>query len=237
MITGRGTLKIGGVPLDVSFTVPEGPCGAEALLPEVQRFANQLTDHAVSKVEQAGLKVSCTKGCGACCRQMVPISPTEARGLARLVDTMPPDRAAAVRSRFEAARVRMSEAALVPNGHPDKDKAAYREYGLAYFKQAVPCPLLENESCSIHPDRPLVCREYLVTSPPEGCAALGSGQVRQVPVPLRVWAAFGRSVSPSRTLEWMPLIDALEFSKVPADSSLHLTGPKRLEALLREIQS
>jgi Fe-S-cluster containining protein len=34
----------------------------------------------------------------------------------------------------------------------------------------MPCPFLEDESCSIHPDRPLVCREYLVTSPAELCA-------------------------------------------------------------------
>jgi hypothetical protein len=33
-----------------------------------------------------------------------------------------------------------------------------------YFLQGVACPFLEAESCGIHPDRPLACREYLVTS-------------------------------------------------------------------------
>ncbi len=223
--------------MKVSFTSPEGPCGAEALLPDVQRFGDQITNHAVRQVEGQGLKVSCAKGCGACCRQMVPISPTEARHLARLVEQMSTSRAAEVRARFEGARARMAGASLSASGHPDTEKAAYREYGLAYFRQGVACPFLEAESCSIHKDRPLVCREYLVTSPPEGCSVLGSGQVRQVPVALRVWAAFGRSASPSRTLEWMPLINALDYAKRYPKSREDLSGPKRIEALLREIQT
>ena len=45
------------------------------------------------------------------------------------------------------------------------------------------CPFLEEESCSIHPDRPLVCREYLVTSPAELCAGPTQEGVTPVAVP------------------------------------------------------
>jgi len=54
---------------------------------------------------------------------------------------------------------------------------------VAYFALRVPCPFLEEESCSIHPDRPLVCREYLVTSPAELCAGPTQEGVTPVPVP------------------------------------------------------
>ncbi len=235
-ITGQGTLKIDGTPLTISFTVPKGVCGPEALLGDAQTFANQVTDLAVARVEQAGRKISCAKGCGACCRQMVPVTPTEARHLAALIDKMPTERAATLRAKFEAARATMAAANLPPRGHPDSEKAAYRAFGLAWFQQGVPCPFLEEESCSIHPDRPLVCREYLVTSPPSACAILGSGQVRQVAVPLRVWAAFGRSADPEGNLEWVPLCNSLTYAAThpaPADDR---TGPQRVEALLREIQ-
>jgi hypothetical protein len=96
-ITGRAALQIDGTPMSISFTVPKGPCGPEALLPAVQRLANQVTDHAEARANRAGLKISCAKGCGACCRQTVPISPVEARHLAALVNAMPPDRAEKVR--------------------------------------------------------------------------------------------------------------------------------------------
>jgi len=234
-VAGQGTLKIGGVPMKVAFNVPAGPCSAQAVLPDVQRFANQITDHAVAVARREGRTVSCAKGCGACCRQMVPITPPEARHLARLIAAMPPARALAIKARFADARAKMAERGVRPGGHPDAAKPAYREFGLAYFRTGVPCPFLEDESCSIHPDRPLVCREYLVTSPPAARAVLGSGQVRQLPIPVRVWAAFGRSAAPDAELQWMPLIDALSFVESHPAPPSDRTGPQRVEAFFKEI--
>ena len=235
-ITGHGTLAIGGTPITISFTVPKGVCGAEALLKDVNGLATKVTDIAVARVEKEGRQVSCAKGCGACCRQMVPVTPTEARHLAALIGKMPAKRAATLRARFAHARSTMDAADLPPRGHPDSDKAAYHAFGLAWFRQGVPCPFLEDESCSIHPERPLVCREYLVTSPAAHCATLGSGQVRVVPIPLRVWSSFGRSVEPDGHLVWMPLCESLDFVENQSAPDDDRTGPQRVAALLKEIQ-
>jgi Fe-S-cluster containining protein len=236
-ITGQGRLKLVDVVMDISFSVPPGPCDPREVLPDVQRFADQVTDLATSAAEAAGLRISCAKGCGACCRQMVPVSPVEARHLAAVVHAMPPERAAAVREKFAAARARMAEAGAIPAGHPDNDKPAYREYGLAYFRAGVPCPFLEEESCSIHAARPLVCREYLVTSPPAACAVLGSGQVRKVAMPTRVWNVFARSVSADGTAEWMPLIESLSFAASHAEPPPDRTGPQHIDAFLKALSS
>lgn len=234
-ITGSGRVSINGTPVMVSFSVPKGPCLPEALLPDAQRFANQLTDLAVERVEQAGHRISCSKGCGACCRQMVPISPPEARHLAALVEAMPPQEAAVVKERFRAARAVVSLSDVPQKGPPEGDQAAFREFGVSYFKLGVPCPFLVDESCSIHPDRPLVCREYLVTSPPRACAELGSGEVRQITVPRRVWAVFSRSVSADGSLEWMPLIEALDYvADHPAPAPVK-AGPAYVEAFLKNL--
>jgi len=235
-ITGSGQIRINGEPMNIAFTVPKGPCLPEALLPDAQRFANQLTDLAVARVERAGHRISCAKGCGACCRQMVPISPPEARHLAALVEAMPAAEAAQVRSRFAAAQEKVAASGLPAHGPPDGDQAAYRAFGLAYFSLGVPCPFLVEESCSIHRDRPLVCREYLVTSPPAACAALDSGQVKQIAPPSRVWAVFSRSTSPDGSLAWMPLIEALDFVAAEETPLPERTGPQYVEALLKELQ-
>jgi hypothetical protein len=235
-ITGSGQIRINGEPMNIAFTVPKGPCLPEALLPDAQRFANQLTDFAVAREERAGHRISCAKGCGACCRQLVPISPPEARHLAALVDAMPAAEAAQVRRRFAAAQEKMAASGLPAHGPPDGDQAAYRAFGIAYFRIGVPCPFLVEESCSIHPDRPLVCREYLVTSPPEACATLDSGQVKQIAPPSRVWAVFSRSTSPDGSLAWMPLIEALDFVASAEVPQPERTGPQYVEALLRELQ-
>ena len=38
------------------------------------------------------------------------------------------------------------------------------------FKLGLACPFLDEDACSIHPQRPFVCRQYLVTSDPALCA-------------------------------------------------------------------
>lgn len=236
MVNGAGRVRIGEDTAELKFTVPKGPSRAESLLAGAQDLANQVASLAQARVEQEGHKVSCAKGCGACCRQLVPISPTEARHLAAVVASLPPRRAAEVRKRFTDALAKLESADLPPRGNPDTDKPAYREFGLAYFRQGVPCPFLEEESCSIHPRRPLVCREYQVTSPPAACASLGAGEVRQVPVPLSVWSAFSRSASPDGDLEWMPLVEALRYAAAHPTPDLGRTGPERVQALLNELQ-
>ena len=167
---------------------------------------------------------------------MVPISPAEARHLAPLVGAMPPERATEIRKRFSEALAKIEAASLPPRGSPDTEKAAYRKFGLSYFRLGVACPFLEKESCSTHRDRPLVCREYLVTSPPTACAKLGSGQTRQINIPVTVWSVFGRSVSADGSLEWMPLVEALRYTSSDTKADRSKTGPERVAALLRELE-
>ena len=236
MISGTGRVRIGDDVVELKFTVPEGTCAPEALLPGAQGLANAISDLGEARARREGLKISCTKGCGACCRQLVPISPTEARDLGAQVAALPPQRATELRQRFADALSRIESAGLPLQGPSTTDKEAYREYGLAYFRQGVACPFLENESCSIHPNRPLVCREYQVTSPAAACARLGTGEVRQVPVPLRIWSIFSKSVSPTGELEWMPLIEALRFAGTNPEPDRSRTGPQRVESFLSELK-
>ncbi len=236
MITGRGQLKLDGVPMEIAFSVPAGVCAPQALLPDAQRLADQLSERSAAKVEQAGHRISCQKGCGACCRQMVPVSPAEARHLTALVEAMPAGRRAAVRARFKSAQETLGKAGLGEPGHPEADKCAYRAFGLGYFRMGVACPFLEEESCSIHADRPLVCREYLVTSPAAACAVLGAGQVRQVTMPVHPWAVFGRSMADDGTLTWMPLIRSLDYTAAHPAPAPSRTGPQQVEAFLKAME-
>ena len=87
-----------------------------------------------------------------------------------------------------------------------------REIGLAYFRLGVPCPFLEDESCSIHPERPLACREYLVTSPASNCASPSADNIEMVPLagkPSAAVMAVDRSSTPGG---WVPLVLALDWA-------------------------
>ena len=71
------------------MSVPAGPTRLVELLPLVQHLANTVVAAAVEDVVEQGESISCKKGCGACCRQLVPISQVEARRIRDLVEEMP----------------------------------------------------------------------------------------------------------------------------------------------------
>jgi Fe-S-cluster containining protein len=165
-----------------NLAVPAGPVRLSEFAWNAMAIDEKLIGMAVASEAGQGRQVSCKKGCGACCRQAVPLSPAEAYLIADVVASMPPDRKQAALERFAGAREKLRE-----NGFGDRSLgggAAEREVlelGLDYFRLGIPCPFLVDESCSIHPHRPSACREYLVTSPSAHCAEPGSKPIRAVP--------------------------------------------------------
>jgi hypothetical protein len=85
-----------------------------------------------------------------------------------------------------------------------------------YFEARIPCPFLEDERCSVYADRPLVCREHAVTTPPALCDTLGS-EARGLARPLDVTQALVEiaetvtDVAPARAI---PLPLSLEWAAV-----------------------
>jgi Fe-S-cluster containining protein len=181
--------------------------------------------NAVVAAAEAGKAISCRKGCGACCRQLVPISRTEGERLLSTVAALPAERRAVLEGRFAAAEAALAAADLKERkGRPD------RELSTAYFALGIPCPFLEEESCSIHPDRPLVCREYLVTSPPELCAGPEQEGVTPVPVPKVSPAA--RGLQDERE-EWFPLALLMDWAKRRPRAGARRTGPEWIQRFLK----
>lgn len=213
-------LSVGDLRIAHPITVPSGPVPAADVVPALQGLVN-----AVVAAAEAGRAISCRKGCGACCRQLVPISRTEGERLLSTVVALPEERRAVLEGRFAAAEAALAAADLKERrGRPD------RELSTAYFALGIPCPFLEEESCSIHPDRPLVCREYLVTSPPELCAGPAQEGVTPVPVPKVSLAA--RGLQDDRE-EWFPLALLMDWAKTRPKAGGRRTGPEWIQRFLK----
>src|SRR5262249_2002650 len=149
-------------------------------------------------------------------------------------------RRTAVRARFEEARRKLDGAGLLEAlRHPERcHGAARRPVGLAYFAQQIACPFLEDESCSVHADRPLACREYLGTSPAAHCRQPSAEPVEPVPVPASVWVALARldpAEAPSGPVRWVPLILAPEWADAHPDEPPPRPGPEWLRAALQRL--
>ena len=201
-------LRIGEGTLNASLEVPAGKTTLTELLPILQNFDSNMINFVVGEATGAGHPISCRKGCGACCRQIVPLSIFEAEFLSNWFSTLPPERQAELEERFRRGLMKLRDAGVldkIMDQNWGADQKSFIQMSIDYFHANVPCPFLEDESCSINPIRPLICREYLVTSPPENCVDPSVYPVVGVPIPLKlsnVLVEVGSHVEPS-SRGWM----------------------------------
>jgi Fe-S-cluster containining protein len=217
-------LTVSGRKVQLQFDAPTAPTPPIELLPLFRSLTDTFFRIASEAVEAQGARISCTKGCGACCRQLVPISETEVESIKQLVSALPEPRRSIIVERFERAIRALQAAALVETLRTPETvtRDVIHALGTAYFALGITCPFLEDESCSIHADRPLACREYLVTSPAAHCAKPTAESIRCVAMPAKVSRAvrhLDRGGS-RRSATWIPLILALEWQLRDEDASL-----------------
>jgi hypothetical protein len=113
----------------------------------------------------------------------VPLSDVEAWSLADLVEAMPEPRRTVIRGRFAEAERKLDAAGMAMVDVHGQSRGTYNNLAKTYFDLYLDCPFLENENCTIHPSRPLACREHLVTSLPAHCSTMGLGLVEGVRSP------------------------------------------------------
>jgi Fe-S-cluster containining protein len=239
MRTATVDLTVAGKKVHFKLSVPAGPTRPIDLLPVFRSLTDTFVRIAVENAETDGRTISCRKGCGACCRQLVPISEIEVESIRKLVDGLPEPRRREIVERFEKATRQLEEADLletlrVPN---QVTRETIHSLGGAYFAQGIPCPFLENESCSIHPDRPLACREYLVTSPAANCAKPSAESVRCVTMPTKVSRAVRHldTGKPNRSATWIPMILALEWPLADPGSAEAPAGTASVVKLFEQL--
>ena len=146
LVTANVKLASSDWEMAFQVDVAEGSISVKELLPMAQNLSDHIVNATVREIEARGGRISCGKGCGACCRQLVPISEAEARRIAELVESQPEPRRSQVKARFEDAAKRLAEAGLLEKlRQPDRwYREGYRAFGLEYFRQAIPCPFLED---------------------------------------------------------------------------------------------
>lgn len=175
-----------------NLSVPPGAVRLSELAWNSMAIDERLIGMAVASESRQGRQVSCKKGCGACCNQAVPLSPAETWMIADVVASLPPDRKAQTLARFAAAKERLIEAGFGERSLERAGEAEVIRLGLDYFRLGIPCPFLVDDACSIHPNRPSACREFLVSSPAENCSDPGSLEIRSIPTAANLTEALSK---------------------------------------------
>jgi Fe-S-cluster containining protein len=109
------------------------------LLLDAYLIVDKGIDEALRKAFREGRKLACSKGCSNCCKthQTIPVYPLELVGLSWYV----------------------TEKITGPERETIKIQ-------LRAYKENDPCPFLVNGVCSVHPMRPVSCRQFNVFDTP-----------------------------------------------------------------------
>lgn len=155
--------------------LPAGPAAFPDILPAVRDLADAMVERACADLASIGRPVTCGPGCEACCSHLVVVGEAEALRLARTVHALPEAHRARVEERFRLGLDRLEQSGLLPRlvgvfGRQAHDWRLVSEMQRAYWELSIPCPFLERGNCSIYEERPLICRQYLMSTPPAACA-------------------------------------------------------------------
>lgn len=248
-VTGNIGIRVNDVPVEFEITVPASPVKPQRMLPIFQQMANSFVDGGVAAAESEGKSISCKAGCGACCRQPVPISEVEVYQIAELVEAMEEPRRTEIKQRFSEAtahfhkigwyerfaeHTKMASSLKFDEGYP-QGMALVMEY----FGEGIPCPFLENESCSIHQNRPVACREYLVTSPAENCSNPTPANIKMVELAIKPSRGL-KNLGSENTLSpiGFPVLSrALEIAEAYPDKFEIKPGPAWVKDFFDELMS
>ena len=211
------------------------------MLPVFQTLADTLIQLTANAAAETGVKISCQKGCAACCRKLIPISKIEAVRIAELIESLPETKSSEVFARFIAARKKLQDLGLL-DALLNSENLTGEEVislGTEYFKHWITCPFLEEESCLIYENRPVACREYLVASPPENCFpdSPTTEDVLRLNLPSSVSTALA-SINENpfeERAKWIPLIVAPDWAESHSNEIKDRPGVKLLEEFLKQL--
>ena len=112
-VTVEFAVGLGGGKFTATAVVPAGQTNLTQILPVIQSLENSLIAGVTAQLAEAGRAISCKAGCGACCRQIVPLSIFEAEALTAWIRDLPESRQQELAQRFHQALLKLASSGLI----------------------------------------------------------------------------------------------------------------------------
>lgn len=215
-------IKTKTIDKNISIPVTNDKVPLSSILPGLYRLFDIIIEAESSQALTDDQTITCQKSCGACCCQLVPLAIPEIFSLQNVVESLPKKRQKVVKTKINDALNKLGREQLL---EPLKRISRKSNLDERFFTLSIPCPFLEDQSCSIYEDRPFMCREYLVTSNKELCKDPYSKEVAVVkikrnigallavfssrlyqaslmPVPLVLFLNTAKQLAPLQTMTW-----------------------------------
>jgi Fe-S-cluster containining protein len=183
-------LELFGVHLELCAVCRNEKITLKDLVGPARQLCDIVTQLAIEHQRLYGKPVTCSAGCMACCKYMVTVSPAEVIAINDTINNLPrQSRLALLRSMTMAGRKILSAFPSIVKscdlGHTQSSSRLV-ELSRWYAAISVTCPWIENKMCSLYSDRPLVCREFLVTSASANCNPNSSKKKTIIDLPIKM---------------------------------------------------
>ncbi len=157
------------------------------IVPLAYEIASRISDILLETSINEGTTVPCKKGCATCCNYLVPLSIPEAFNLRETFLALPEGRRNTIFNSFlnAAKSILQKEQEDLPSMELDQLSRWYSQMNLT-------CPFLSDNACSIYNNRPVACREHLVTDTNLFCNPAQERDFHKIDWPVSILECLGK---------------------------------------------
>lgn len=184
-------IDLSGRVLNFTISYADCPLKLSDLVPMARALCTKIVNATAEIATDRGQRITCSKGCTYCCSYLAPLSPAEAFRIRDEILTMPVSRRRYyLRSMMVRARYILNHRQSLQQPEElsglTSQQNCLQNISEWYSSLKLTCPFLSSQQCSIYQLRPLVCREYLVSSPASVCHFTSSAMPQIIPLPVSV---------------------------------------------------
>ena len=188
-------LDILGKPTCLYINVARGQARLSEMAPLARTLSTKLALATLERLRESGKSVPCCKGCSACCSYLIPLSVPEALCMAEELSALPPEEGRTLlQSSLDTAKTILEQMPKDFNtGEPPTDSGIRSsQLGAWYAGLRLHCPFLLDNLCVMYDQRPIACREHVVTGTATLCDVEGTGEPDVTKMPVSVLECLGR---------------------------------------------
>ncbi len=189
-------LDILGETVRFSITVAQKQARLSDIVPLARTLSTKLALLVLDRLRRNGEFVPCCKGCSACCNYLVPLSVPEAFRLREELLAMPDEQGRALlQSCLDTAKKILDKKPKefdINELEGAESQIQISQLGKWYAGLNLACPFLSDSLCTSYENRPIACREYIVTGSALLCEDEWTDESQMVQMPVNVLECFGQ---------------------------------------------
>jgi Fe-S-cluster containining protein len=139
-------------------------------------YANEIeevTEQINTNEKNCNITCSCSKGCAACCQQLIVVGNVETQAFSLTIENLSTDEKALLKEKVESQCLILQANSITPEimASPFYNEKQQHEMQKKYFELQMQCPLLNDQNeCIIYKQRPTLCWSYRFYGNKEQCS-------------------------------------------------------------------